>query len=206
MSRPTYHHGDLRSQLVAAVRELIETHGPDGFSIAQASRAAGVSSAAPYKHFKDKPEIVRAVVSEAMDRLRSAMISGSAHHPDGSLESISAIGLAYVIFAKTEPEVFRLIFGNTRGHDQTDGLLLKGQQTFGVLVTAVAKNLHLPEQSDVVRESAYILWSFVHGHAFLTIDDKRRDMPDRPEDWDYLMRVGRSILVPLHDEPKRRRP
>jgi len=64
------HHGDLRAQLITAVRELVETHGPDGFSVAEAARRAGVSSAAPCKHFKDRHKILRGVVSAAMDRLQ----------------------------------------------------------------------------------------------------------------------------------------
>ena len=71
--RSSYHHGDLRAQLIAAVRDLVEAHGPDGFSVAEAARRAGVSSAAPYKHFKDRPELLRAVAGEGMDRLRAAM-------------------------------------------------------------------------------------------------------------------------------------
>ena len=61
--RSSYHHGDLRAQLIAAVRELVETQGPDGFSVSEAARSAGVSSAAPYKHFKDRSELLHAVAS-----------------------------------------------------------------------------------------------------------------------------------------------
>ena len=79
--RTSYHHGDLRAQLISAVSDLVETHGPDGFSVAEAARRAGVSSAAPYKHFKDRPEILRAVASEGMDRLREAMAAAAARYP-----------------------------------------------------------------------------------------------------------------------------
>jgi AcrR family transcriptional regulator len=97
---------------------LVETHGPDGFSVAEAARRAGVSSAAPYKHFKDRPEILRGVVSEAMDRLRA--VNGGrrgSHIHHGSLEAVAAVGLAYVSFARAEPGVFRLVFGLTEGHE-----------------------------------------------------------------------------------------
>jgi AcrR family transcriptional regulator len=81
--KPAYHHGDLPQQLVRVVRDLIETHGPDGFSVAEAARRAGVSSAAPYKHFKDRPELLRAVVSEGMDRLREGHGSRGRAAPAG---------------------------------------------------------------------------------------------------------------------------
>jgi AcrR family transcriptional regulator len=109
--KTAYHHGDLRAQLIAAVRDLVETHGPDGFSVAEAARRAGVSSAAPYKHFKDRHEILRGVVGEAMDRLREDMARGAAAHPHGSIEAVAAMGQAYVDFARSGPGVFRLSFG-----------------------------------------------------------------------------------------------
>lgn len=197
--KAAYHHGDLRAQLIAAVRELVETHGPDGFSVAEAARRAGVSSAAPYKHFKDRHEILRGVVSEAMDRLRAAMEEGAAAHPYGSLEAVAAVGLAYVAFAKTEPGVFRLVFGLTEGHENAPDLLAKGEGCFGVVVQAVAACLGLPPGDPDVQRRAYMLWSFVHGHSFLTIDMKHKVASAEINDWDYLMGIGRAILAASRD-------
>ena len=192
--KAAYHHGDLRAQLVAAVRALVETHGPDGFSVAEAARRAGVSSAAPYKHFKDRPEILRAVVSEAMDRLRALMETGAGAHQTGSLEAVAAIGLAYVDFARTEPGVFRLVFSLTEGHENAPDLLAKGEACFGVVVQAVAACLGLCPSAPDVQTRAYMLWSFVHGHSFLPIDMKHNVATAEIGDWDYLMTISRAIL------------
>ncbi|MGY6548652.1 MAG: TetR/AcrR family transcriptional regulator [Roseinatronobacter sp.] len=190
-----YHHGDLRAQLIAAVRDLVETHGPDGFSISEAARRAGVSSAAPYKHFKDRQEILRGVVSEAMDRLCAAMQAGAAAHPHGSLEAVAAVGQAYVDFARAEPGVFRLVFGLTEGHENAPDLLAKGEGCFGVVVHAVAACLDLqPGDADVQRR-AYMLWSFVHGHSFLNIDMKTKVTTAEIDDWSYLMTISRAMLA-----------
>jgi len=193
--KAAYHHGDLRAQLIAAVRDLVETHGPDGFSVAEAARRAGVSSAAPYKHFKDRPEILRGVVSEAMDRLRAAMEAGAAAHPIGSLEAVAAIGLAYVDFARSEPGVFRLVFGLTEGHENAPELQQKGEGCFGVVVQAAAACLSLSPSDPEVQRRAYMLWSFVHGHSFLHIDMKTKVTTARIDDWDYLMTISRAILA-----------
>lgn len=192
--KPAYHHGDLRAHLIATVRELVETHGPDGFSVAEAARRAGVSSAAPYKHFKDRPEILRGVVSEAMDRLRAAMEAGAAAYPKGTLEAVSAIGLAYVAFAKAEPGVFRLMFSLTEGHENAPDLQQKGNACFGVVVQAVADCLALPPQTPEVQRRAYMLWSFVHGHSFLHIDMKTKVSTAAIDDWTYLMDISRAVL------------
>ncbi|NKX45781.1 TetR/AcrR family transcriptional regulator [Roseicyclus persicicus] len=189
-----YHHGDLRAQLIAAVAELVESHGPDGFSVAEAARRAGVSSAAPYKHFKDRHEILRGVVAEAMDRLHAAMEAGAAAHPRGSLEAIAAVGLAYVDFARTGPGVFRLVFGLTEGHEDDPDLMAKGDQCFGVVQQAVADCLRLSPADPEVERRAYMLWSFVHGHSFLTIDMKHKVASTGTDDWTYLMAVAEAIL------------
>ena len=189
-----YHHGDLRAQLLAAVRALVETHGPDGFSISEAARRAGVSSAAPYKHFKDRPEILRAVAAEGMDRLRDAMRAGAAAHPPGSLEAVAAVGQAYVRFARTEPGMFRLVFGLTEGHGEDPDLLARGRDCFGVVVEAAARCLGLPPADPEVLRRAYLLWSFVHGHSFLLIDRKTDVVTGDLADWPLLMTVSRAIL------------
>lgn len=193
-ARAAYHHGDLRAQLIAAVRELVETHGPDGFSVAEAARRAGVSSAAPYKHFKDRSEILRGVVSEAMDRLHAAMEAGAATYPEGSVEAVAAVGRAYVNFARAEPGVFRLVFGLTEGHENAPDLLAKGEGCFGVVVRAAAACLGLPPDDPQVQATAYMLWSFVHGHSFLTIDNKSDVARAEVDDWTYLLTVSRAIL------------
>lgn len=193
-TRRSYHHGDLRAQLISAVGDLVEEHGPDGFSVAEAARRAGVSSAAPYKHFKDRPELLRAVASEGMDRLREAMTAAAAQHPEGSVESVAAIGKAYVDFARSGPGVFRLVFGLTEGHEEDAVLQQKGDGCFSVVRRAVGQVLSLPPDDPVVLERAHMLWTCVHGHSFLTIDRKTKGMFAVAEDWDFLLAVGVLIL------------
>ena len=82
-----YHHGDLRSQLLNAVRQLVEEKGSENFSIAEAARKAGVSSAAPYRHFSDKPEILKAVVLQAMDAKAVDMRRVMEPFPVGSIQA-----------------------------------------------------------------------------------------------------------------------
>lgn len=193
-TRAPYHHGDLRAHLIAAVRGLVETHGPEGFSIAQAARLAGVSSAAPYKHFRDRPEILRAVAADGMDRLHAAMAEAAARHPAGTLQAVAQIGLAYVRFARQGPGVFRLVFGLTEGHEDDPQLLACGEACFGVIAQAVADCLRRrPDDPETLRRT-YMLWSFVHGHSFLTIDDKATVASTPIEDWDYLMAVSAAVL------------
>jgi AcrR family transcriptional regulator len=193
-AKAAYHHGDLRAQLIEAVRDLVEAHGPDGFSVAEAARRAGVSSAAPYKHFKDRPEILRALAGEALDRLRADMEGAAAKHPTGSLEAVTAMGLAYVAFARASPGVFRLVFSLTEGHEDAPDLLERGQACFGVVIRATAARLKRGMDDPEVQHRAYMLWASVHGHSFLTIDRKTDVLSASIDDRDYLTAIGRAVL------------
>ena len=193
--RRAFHHGDLRAQLVLAVRALVEEKGADGFSIAEAARAAGVSSGAPYKHFADRPDLLRAVAVDGLERLRAAMEAAMAPHGPGTLDAITAAGLAYVRFARDQPGVFRLIFGLTDGHEKSVALAETGRRTFDVLLQATALHCGAPASDPAVQETAYLLWTHVHGHAFLSIDAKRRADPARPDDRYYVERSCRAILA-----------
>lgn len=194
--RSSYHHGDLRAQLIAAVRELVEAQGPDGFSIAEAARRAGVSSAAPYKHFRDRPELLRAVASEGIDRLRTDMEEAATRYPTGSLDAVAAIGQAYVNFARSGPGVFRLVFGLTEGHEEEPALHEKGAQCFGVVVRAAAACLDRPPQDPEVLQRAYMLWTCVHGHSFLTIDNKTDIKAGSTDDWTLMRQFSLAVLGP----------
>ncbi|MCG6121581.1 MAG: TetR/AcrR family transcriptional regulator [Microvirga sp.] len=193
-TRRGYHHGDLRAHLIATVTDLVETQGPEGFSISEAARRASVSSAAPYKHFRDRDEILRAVATKAMEDLRDDMTAAASRYPEGSLEAVAAIGEAYVRFARTRPGVFRLAFGLTEGHEQDRCLMDTGHSCFAVVVNAVAACTDSAPDSERVQSASYFLWCFVHGHSFLTIDGKN-DAATQPEaDWGFLMSVAGAIL------------
>lgn len=110
-SRP-YHHGDLRRALVDAARRLLESEGPSALSLRAVAREAGVSPAAPYHHFKDKAELLDAVAQEGWDILSALMIEakGSAE----GLQQLTALGIAYVCFARDNPALYRVMYDAAR--------------------------------------------------------------------------------------------
>jgi AcrR family transcriptional regulator len=166
--KEAYHHGDLRQTLIDAARRLIEDKGPDGFSVAEAARAAGVSTAAPYRHFKDRTALLAAVALDGKLRLAKDFDSASAPFVPGSLDAISAIGGAYVLFATRQPGLFRLMFA---GVDSTSEELIEaGERCFGHLLGHLAVRTGQAPEADMVRQLGFPLWTFVHGAAFLSID------------------------------------
>lgn len=169
--RARYHHGQLREALIKAAHQLIEEHGPEGFSLAEACRVAGVSTAAPYRHFADRGALVEAVASEGFGWLRERTQAARDVHPMGSIESIVAMGQAYVAFAADEPAIFKLMFGRHPDVQPEGEAHIAGGPCFQVLLDAVDAWI---EQSgakvDHRLDVALPLWTIFHGTAYLLID------------------------------------
>ena len=110
-AKARYHHGELREALIRATRKLVEERGAENFTLADACRVAGVTTAAPYRHFQGKQDILAEIASRGFDELRSRSTAVVAEKGEGSLEGIIALGQAYVAFAVEETAVFRLMFG-----------------------------------------------------------------------------------------------
>lgn len=193
--RTSYHHGDLRTQLIDATRQLVEEKGPDNFSVSEACRRAGVSTAAPYKHFKDKTEMLREVAAAGMIRQSEQMLAELAPHPEGTRARIVALGRVYIRFATTEPGVFRLMFTWSGETDDDDKLHALGDQKFSVVQMEVAKCHGRSEITDEDRKKAFMLWSFVHGLSFLSIDGKLSD-GKMPTDLEAILADIAQRVVP----------
>jgi AcrR family transcriptional regulator len=108
--RTKYHHGDLRNALIEAALAIIAEDGPEGFTIRDAARRAGVSSAAPYRHFTDREDLLAAVAADCMQRLGDAMDRAIEAAGTGDpLAVYRATGIAYVRFAAEHPAHFRVM-------------------------------------------------------------------------------------------------
>lgn len=168
--KSAYHHGDLRAQLVAATRQLVEEKGPSGFTVAEAARQAAVSTAAPYRHFKDRTALLHAVAEDGMHRLAASFDARIADLPPGSPEAITELGCAYVDFAAAEPGVFRLMFA--AHEEKPDSLTEAGMSCYGRLLRQTALYLGADDDAEETTAVALPLWMFVHGASFLLIDGK----------------------------------
>jgi AcrR family transcriptional regulator len=106
----SYHHGNLRAALLQATLRAIAEDGPDGFTLRDVARRAGVSPAAPYRHFRDKDELLAAVAAECADRLGRMVAAAVAEAPpDDPLAQFRQVGIASVEFAVAHPEHFRAL-------------------------------------------------------------------------------------------------
>src|SRR5271154_2770181 len=108
--RDTYHHGDLKRALTDAALALVREKGPKGFSLSEAARRAGVSVAAPYRHFADKAELLAAVAEEGFIQLHEALSAAGAAAPNPKNRVIQ-LGRAYVGWAVAHPDYYQSMFG-----------------------------------------------------------------------------------------------
>ncbi len=193
-SKASYHHGDLRSQLIKAARQLVINDGADQFKLSAACRLAGVSTAAPYRHFSDRDKLLDAVIIEGFHDLESMMRQSSGEHEAGSYEAISAIGSAYVEFARAQPNLFRVMFANRQGCN-SDETRQAGQRAFRVLLEQVAAFQKKTRIDDTVSHAALPLWTLVHGLSFILIDNNL-GLGDQPLDIPNMVaRHCRQLLV-----------
>jgi len=106
--RRGYHHGNLREALVRAALALIAEKGPSGFTFAEAARSAGVSPAAPYRHFRDRDELMADVARRGFERFEaelSAAWNGGSPDPFRAFENL---GRSYLAFARDEPAYYSM--------------------------------------------------------------------------------------------------
>src|SRR6476469_2011037 len=109
-----YHHGNLKPALLQAAVELIAEVGPAAFTLREVARRAGISHNAPYRHFREKDELLAAVATAGFERLTEALERSAkatrASHPNPALRRFHASGLGYIRFALHAPEHLLVMF------------------------------------------------------------------------------------------------
>jgi AcrR family transcriptional regulator len=117
--RRGYHHGRLEEALVEAARHLLAEKGADGFSLADAARLAGVSPAAPYRHFRDREGLLAEVAREGFSVFAARLAEGLRSEDDPKA-ALRAMGSAYLGFARAEPGFYSAMFSSGVHPDHAD--------------------------------------------------------------------------------------
>jgi AcrR family transcriptional regulator len=197
-----YHHGDLRRALVDAALELVKEQGPSGITLREAARRAGVTHAAPYRHFADKEALLAAVAEEGFLRLKETVEAAMVVvEPRMRVE---AIGVAYVRFARENPSQFRVMFGSQVGDKRRyPNLVHADQSVFDLLTQGIAAAQATGDLApgDPAR-LGMVAWSMLHGVAALAVDGQmeRAGVRDEHVD-DFARRVARTASAGLKHWP-----
>src|ERR1700758_4806511 len=165
-----YHHGNLKEALLQAALGLIAEKGAAGFTFADAARMAGVSPAAPYRHFRDRDELLSNIAERGFEQFESAL---SEAWNDGRPDTVTAferVGKAYLAFAREKPAFYSAMFESGLAADISPGLQAAGERAFAV-IRAAAERLAALAPPGSPRPPALMMalhiWSMSHGVASL---------------------------------------
>lgn len=170
---PTYHHGNLKQALLDKALAQLKEVGPDKLSLRALARDIGVSQTAPYRHFSDKTDLLACLAAEGFRRLRDATLRVIKEH-DGALQQLHASGRAYVLFARQNADLYRLMFGPMippeLDHEELKSAGNEALSTFiSIIHHGIERGAIAPENPMVWANCA---WCMVHGIASLLIDDR----------------------------------
>ena len=164
-SKAAYHHGDLRAALVRAAMELLEESGEADLSLRAVARRAGVSAAAPYRHYADREALVSAVAAVGYRELAQQL--AAAHPSPSTPEQLASVAIAYVQFALERPALFRIMFTEPCDRDNDDRVAATA--AVAQYVRAIVERAFPEADADAL---ATAIWALVHGLAFLYLDGK----------------------------------
>jgi AcrR family transcriptional regulator len=171
-----YHHGDLRRALLDAAEALL-AEGEAAPGLRAVARRAGVSHAAPYRHFADRAALLAAVAARGFRELADRMAHAAAAAGDARAR-LAALGEAYVGFALDRPAAFRLMFGPQFAGGRGGPELQAAQaEAFELLARAVAELRGGAARDPEVRQAAVAAWGLAHGLAQLLIDGRAAPAP-----------------------------
>jgi AcrR family transcriptional regulator len=155
-----YHHGDLRNTLRDAARAILEEEGLASLSLRAVARRAGVSHAAPYRHFPNHEALLVELAIEGFEELRRE-IAAAASGPRPEDDRIARIGAAYMRFAARKPALVRLMFGPQLPNRDSFPDLAAAADSVG---TEIGRSLN-----DAALGLA--VWAAVHGLAMLILEN-----------------------------------
>lgn len=185
-----YHHGDLRNALRDAARAILEEEGLQGLSLRAVARRAGVSHAAPYRHFPNHEALLAELVGEGFAELRNE-IAAAGSAPGSEVDRITDMGAAYMRFVARRPALARLMFGAQ----------LANREAFPEL--AEAADGIAREMGNALHDSALGLaaWGAIHGLAMLVLENIV-DLGQRRGGLDVLPSRAEILLRSLFTVPR----
>jgi AcrR family transcriptional regulator len=180
----SYHHGNLREALIRAALELIATKGIAGFTFAEAARFAGVSPAAPYRHFRGRDELMASVALRGFEQFEAVLARAWDGGRPNAFSALNRLGKAYLEFAGASPAFYSAMFEAGVPVGANPALREAGERAFAVLRAAADEICAAMPTSS--RPPAFMvalhIWTMAHGVASLfgRGDGAQRALPMSP--------------------------
>ncbi len=168
----SYHHGNLRAELLDTAIEQLRELGTDELSLRALARAIGVSQTAPYRHFADKSDLLVAMASRGYRNLLASLREAGKVAGNCPRDQLVAFAHAYVDYAGKHPQLFKLMFGPmVQPTDKHPELREVSKETFLLVQQMLAQGIGegIFKDQDVVY-LANAGWAGIHGLATLRVD------------------------------------
>lgn len=180
MAEKKYHHGDLKLALIESGIKLLDREGYEAFSLRKVAKECNVSQTAPYRHFKDKEDLVHAIVMHVMREFNQILQGAVDKHPDDPKAQLREMGVAYIRFFVEKPEYLRLIFLSDKRRTPVSSLgdcnedEIQEYHPFATFFRTLER--YAQNTGDVDKDQLLLhSWGLVHGIAILIAN---RDLPD----------------------------
>ena len=182
----SYHHGNLREELIRAALELIARKGTAGFTFADAARFTGVSPAAPYRHFRDRDDLMASVAQRGFEQFHATLARAWDDGRPDAFVALDRLGKAYLEFARVQPAFYSAMFEAGVPVGANASLREAGERAFAILRSAA--DAICAAMPALGRPPAFMvalhIWAVAHGVASLfgRGDGAQRPMPMSPEE------------------------
>lgn len=169
-NRP-YHHGDLRRAVIETALDMLREEKGWQFTLREVARRAGVSHAAPYKHFPDKAALLAEIAMIGFDRMRESLSAAKSEAPKTLRDEITPVARAYVAFGTDNPALYRLMFSAEEGKAVGMHLNERAMAVFDVLLDILRRGQAAGSiRKRPIEGQAAAAWGLVHGMTMLAID------------------------------------
>lgn len=185
VNRASYHHGDLRSVILAEAARLVAERGADGVSLRELARAAGVSHAAPAHHFTDRRGLFTALAAEGFRLLAEALTAARGDFADAAP--------AYVRFALEHPGHYQVMFDKSL-LDAADAELAAAEAAAGAELSRGVATLRDPNAQADPANAQLAAWSLVHGFSTLWLNDAVGADVRRQDPLDTVARIATMLF------------
>lgn len=165
MVKQGYHHGNLRQALIDAALHLIEAQGPQGFTLSDAAKSAGVTPAAVYRHFAGRDDLIAEAARQGFEIFSDLMEHAYNGGKPTALRAFEATGRAYLAFARKFPGHYMAMFESGLNLNRTPELARAADRARGVLARAAeALSQHIPaDRRPPAAMFAAHIWALSHG-------------------------------------------
>lgn len=168
------HHVSLKTELINAGIKVISEEGIDNFSLRKVAAICRVSHAAPYKHFKNKEDLLHAIIEEMQQEFQNQLEATAMLSEQGTKQNILDIEMLYVEFMVQHPVYFKMLFF----YKLTPSLTveqIRNEAPLGIPFDLLIKStksyftMH-PKEEQAQLDTIITLWALSYGLASLIIN------------------------------------